>query len=209
MSPEEQNKFAHEALMKELHKADDLVETHSQLVIAISSAALGFAATQFEKNNVVYFVAFFGVFIAIEWILKIRRHRQIFNDALSELRKVEDDLGLPHKTARKKPEKGISSGFDTLLLFASVLIIMWLSLGFGAYDGWFNKKPMSASQVVEEALKELPTLTNQQNCKWAILSMNWDVKTHTYNLVVECTPQSLTWLLTYDTSGRVITSERK
>lgn len=208
MTPEDKNKLSHEAILKELHKADDLVEMHSGLIIAISGAAFGFAATHLEQIHVVSFTAVFGILVAIEWILKIIRHRQIFMAALNNLRDVENNLDI--KTARPNPYKYLPNGFTTLLGFAILLIIMWGIIWIGTSNGWFNQKSMSASQVVEEVSRELPTLSNLQNCKWIITSMVWDEKKRTYDLIAECSTQPATWLLTYDTSdGRVIKAQRK
>lgn len=212
MTLEEQYKFAHEPTLKELHKADDLVEAHSGLIIAISGAALGFAATHLEKPHVIYFTAAFGIFVAIEWILKILRHQQIFLAALNTLRTIENNLALPIniKIVRPDPCRLLPNGFNTLLFFASLLIIMWGVLLVGTSNDWFYKKSMTASQVIEEVSKELPTLSSLQNCRWTFASMVWDEKTRTYDLVAECTTQPATWILTYDTSdGRVIKSHKK
>jgi hypothetical protein len=75
--------FAHEALLKEMHKADDLAETHSTLVVTISGAAFAFAATQLQNSYIVMAVAFFGLLVALEWLFKIHRHQQIFSAARS------------------------------------------------------------------------------------------------------------------------------
>lgn len=212
MSPDEKNKLSHEAILKELHKADDLVETHSGLIIAISGAALGFAATHLEQSNIIYFVASFGILVAIEWILKIIRHQQIFMAALGQLREVENSnkLDLAVKTARPEPYKYLPNGFNILLGFAILLIIMWVVLCIGIQYNWFNQKSISASQVVEKVSKELPTLSNVQNCSWILSSMEWDKKKRVYDIVAECSTQPVIWLLTYDISDdRVIKSQRK
>jgi hypothetical protein len=79
MNDDEKNTLSHEALLRELLHIDNLVEKHSQLVIVISGAVFGFAATRLDNHAVVYLAAAFGIATALEWILKIRRHYKIFS----------------------------------------------------------------------------------------------------------------------------------
>jgi len=60
-------KVEHDALLKEMHKADDLVEKHSELIITITGAAFAFAATQLNNPHVVYMALIFGLLVSIEW----------------------------------------------------------------------------------------------------------------------------------------------
>jgi hypothetical protein len=45
MSISDEDKIAHDALLRELHNIDGIVEKHAELIIATSGALIAFAAT--------------------------------------------------------------------------------------------------------------------------------------------------------------------
>jgi len=212
MTDDEKRKLAHEALLKEMHKADDLVEKHSQLVIAITGAAFGFAATQLDKPRVVYFVVVLGVIVAFEWICKIVRHRQIFIAARNQLIEVENALELPFQTVRPLGKERLLfsfNGFTILLWFAFALILTWGGLFSAVKTGWFNTTPMSASQVIESVSKELPAITGVKSATWNVLSLQWNNTARSYELVLDSGSPSGKWDITYSTSERRLTRAEK
>lgn len=201
----DEEKLAYDALLKEMHKADDLVEQHSGLVIAITGAAFGFAATQLENPPVVYFASVFGIVTAAEWIFKISRHKDIFNSAHSRLTNL---LQPPHiNTVRPI---GRVNGFTILIWFASFLILMWIGLSASVYAGLILGKSVSASEVIEKTSKELSTLTGITGSKWNVISMKWDDQDHSYDMVVAAdSSKSEQWNVSYETlHGRIIKYEK-
>ena len=65
------DEFQHEALLKELHQADNLLVSHSNLSVTITGAAIAFVATQLQNRSLIYGVAFCGVVFAVEWLVMI------------------------------------------------------------------------------------------------------------------------------------------
>jgi ssDNA-binding Zn-finger/Zn-ribbon topoisomerase 1 len=47
---DKKDEIAHETLLKELHNVDQLVETHSQIVLAILAALIAFVSSQFANG---------------------------------------------------------------------------------------------------------------------------------------------------------------
>jgi hypothetical protein len=197
----EKKEFVHEALVKEMHKADDLAETHSVLVVTISGAAFAFAATQLEIPKVVYFVTAFGLLVAIEWFLKLKRHDEIFSTARDRLVKIEKDLDIT--TAR--PTASLMSGFTILKWLAGVFIVGWILIAFTVASGWLPERSTSASDVFEKVAGEMPKLTNMIGTKWNLISLTWDEQTNLYSL--ELSPEGKPadkWVVMYDATHRRI-----
>jgi hypothetical protein len=203
MSEDEKNKLSYDAILRELHHLDNLVEKHSELVIAISGAAFAFAATQLHNAHVVYLAAVFGIAAAVEWILKTIRHRQIFLEAHKKLTEIEQRIGLNVKAARSF-SRFMPNGFTILLLFAALLIPLWGFLCYAVGSGFLNPMLTSAGQVVEAVTKDLPTVTGIRPAKWTFTSMAWDAASQSYDLVIDSDSPASTWLVTYDTLNRRI-----
>jgi hypothetical protein len=156
------DEIAHETLLKELHNIDNLAETHSRIVLIISAALLAFASTQLADLTIVAFVALFGIFVSVEWLLKIIRHRKVFRSTHDKLTRLERQLGIDAVRPLPQPHKRLFSldGF-TLLLWLSIVIIIFWMLFFGI--------KICTSEVNCEALirwdtysREAPSLSETQ-----------------------------------------------
>lgn len=198
----EEMKIAHEALLKEMHKADDLVEKHSDLVITLTGAAFGFAATQLRNPHIVYLASAFGFIVAVEWLLKTARHKQIFMAARSRLAAVEANLGID--TARPVAKL---NGFIILQFFAYIVAFGWIVLSLAVSAGWIPGLPTaSASASFERVSEEMPSLTHAPGSRWNLMSMVWHEQNHTYDLTlsIEGKPE-IGWAVVYDTDrARII-----
>lgn len=78
MERSEKQKLAHDSLLQEIYNIDNITEKHAQTVLAISAALIVFVSSKLNSPKVVYVVSILGSLICIEWILKIKRHRDIF-----------------------------------------------------------------------------------------------------------------------------------
>ena len=187
--------IALETVLKEMHKADDLVETHSQLVITVSGAAFGFAATRLDQPLVVYFVSFFGLLVAIEWLLKIRRHRQISSAARTRWSAM--DAALKIETVRPI---GSPNGFDILRVAALVLIIMWAVTVASVFLHVVPEKEVEADQAYAQVVQALSPIAGAPG-SWRLISLDYDAATHTDKLVLERDAATKgIWRVTFDTT---------
>jgi len=199
-------KVEHDALLKEMHKADDLVEKHSELIITITGAAFAFAATQLNNPHVVYMALIFGLLVSIEWFAKISRHKQIFLAAREKLAVLETTIGI--NTAR--PISRIN-GFSVLQAFAVLMAAGWIGLGVSVWNGWLTKKGnLSASSAFEKVSEEMPKLANNPSSKWELQSMNWREQDRTYEILMftQGKPQE-TWNIIFDIENARITKWKK
>lgn len=137
MDADEKTKIAHETLLREIHNIDDITEKHAQIVIAISAALVAFTSTHWPSPKVVYLIAVFGIFICLEWIFKITRHRNIFRSCHDKLTELEKNIGIDALRPLKKPHRKLFSrdGFTILLWFAIVLILFWVLVSLGVRQG--------------------------------------------------------------------------
>jgi heme exporter protein D len=126
MKTEEKQKLAHETLLKEIHNIDEIAESHSRIIIIISSALIVYAVSQQPGTSNI--IAVLGILIAIEWILKIVRHRKVFRTCHDKLSKLEKEIGIDAIRPLKKPYKNFFSldGYTLLIWFAIVLITFWV-----------------------------------------------------------------------------------
>jgi len=122
------DEIAHETALKELHNVDGLVETHSRMILVISAALLAFSLSTVTNREMVPYIAIFGILIALEWILKIVRHRDIFLHCLERIRTIETKIGID--AIRPPPKERIISfdGFTLLLVLAGIILIFWSTL---------------------------------------------------------------------------------
>jgi hypothetical protein len=203
----EKLEFAHEALLKEMHKADDLAETHSTLVVTISGAAFAFAVTQLENTTVVISVAVFGILVALEWLLKIIRHNQIFVAARNKLVAVEGQLRIT--TAR--PPATYISGFNILRLLASLFLAGWVLVIIAVSFDLLNLKQPAADQVFNRVTKEVSAVAHVEPGKWTLLSMIWNNEDHTYKLILSPIERaSEKWEVVYDVNkGRLMSCQKE
>jgi hypothetical protein len=205
MALDEAQKFAHETLMAELHKADDLVETHSGLVIGISGAAMGFTATQLQKPRVVTVVAIFGVLVVIEWLFKIARHRQIFRSARARLVALDAALGID--TVRPI---GRINGFNILLGLAIAFLVLWVGLGLGVNLNWFDGSARSAGEAITKVSGEMPDVARSPGSRWRATTLRWDDASQSYEMVLVPDGSAEKWTVTYDAArGRITHSARQ
>lgn len=100
---DKKDEIAHETLLKELHNVDQLVETHSQIVLAILAALIAFVSSQFANGPLVYFISVFGILISLEWLLKVIRHRMMFRKSHDKLTDLQDRLGIDALRPLTKP----------------------------------------------------------------------------------------------------------
>lgn len=191
----EEQKIQHETLTSTLQHFDSLVEQHSGIILIISAALLGFASSHLDSPIVVYLVSGFGIVAAVEWLLKITRHKQIFSDAHNKLVKLED--ALLFKTAR--PLKKFN-GFTILQWFSGVFICLWIALI--AFEHFGTQTRSSTSQTLEDVLGQLSATSAMPNSKWDVLSLNWDPSSSSYEMVVELHGTSDERLVRYDAIGK-------
>jgi hypothetical protein len=177
-----------------MHKADDLAEQHSTLVVTISGAAFAFAATQLQNPPVAFVVCAFGILVAAEWFLKINRHNEIFQSARDRLVKIENDE-MKIDTARP-PSK--INGFKILKYLSGVFFLGWILFALWVGLAWYFAKPASpptpppppsAAEVFVRATKEMPSLTHITNTEWNLSSMKWNDQSDSYDLVLFPTVQ--------------------
>jgi hypothetical protein len=128
--PTEVQKIAHDTLLKEILNIDHITEMHSQIVLAIMAALIIFASYQLKSPPAVYLISFVGVFISIEWMLKVIRHRSIFRKCYEELTTLESNLGIEALRSLPHPHKKLLSfdGFTLLIWLAILFLLFWIVL---------------------------------------------------------------------------------
>src|SRR5690348_5763024 len=186
MTNDEKNKLAHEALYRELHQIDDLVEKHAQLVLAISAALFVFAGAHLHSPIIIWFAATFGVVSAGEWILKIVRHRRIFRVAHENLAKVELSIGIKTLRPLRKPYRNLFSldGFTILLWLATILILFWLLLAvlvtLDSLEMPPHNHPSHLSKIVEQVEDSLPKLSEGSSQFWQLQQIRYKAQLQSY-----------------------------
>jgi len=124
------DRIAYETALKEFHNIDNLVETHSRIILIISAALFAFVSSKTDDAALVVFVALFGILICIIWMLKVIRHRRIFREAHGKLKRLEKKMGID--AVRALPGKGKRlwsiDGFTLLIWLAMLIVIFWVSL---------------------------------------------------------------------------------
>lgn len=137
MERSEKQKLAHDSLLSEIHNIDNITEQHTQTVVAITAALIAFV-TQLKSPTAVYIVSIFGILLAIEFILKVIRHRRIFRTSYDKLTKLQFDLGIDALRPLPKPHKILFSldGFTILIWLALLFLFFWIALAWLAYFGY-------------------------------------------------------------------------
>ena len=136
----EEQKLAHDTLLKEIHNIDHITEMHSQIVLAIMAALIIFGSYQLKSPPAVYLISFVGVFISIEWILKLIRHREIFRTCHDKLTKLEKNLGIDALRPLPHPHKKLFSldGFTLLIWLAILFMLFWVTLPLIVAAGYIS-----------------------------------------------------------------------
>ncbi len=134
----EKQKLAHDSLLREIHNIDNITETHAQTVIAISAGLLAFVSSKLDSPKVVYVGSILGSLICIEWILKIKRHRDIFRATYDKLTELQCDLGIDALRPLPHPHKKLLSldGFTILIWLAILFLLFWIAIALLVYFKW-------------------------------------------------------------------------
>lgn len=123
----EKVRLQYDALLRELHNIDHITEIHTATVIAISAALLAFVANNPENFMGMILIALVGLAISIEWMLKLQRHRQIFDDVLQRLRELQNREGFLNGL-RPPPNPGKFTGFQILSGLAVIITVIWVGV---------------------------------------------------------------------------------
>ncbi len=134
----EKQKLAHDSLLREIHNIDNITETHAQTVMVISAALIAFVSSKLDSPKVVYMGSILGSLICIEWILKIKRHRDIFRATYDKLAELQYSLGIDAFRPLPHPHKKLFSfdGFTILIWLAIIFLLFWIAIALIVYFGW-------------------------------------------------------------------------
>jgi len=132
-SPTIEDKIAHEALYKERHLVDNLLETHANIMIVLLSGLL-YALFRLGPllNAAMYVISFLGLAVSIEFFCHTYRFRQIGKRAEERLKKIEERMRID--TTRKPSMLWIfrvPPGSALLLGISLVFMGLWLLILVG------------------------------------------------------------------------------
>ena len=126
MTQAEQDKLAHETLLREIHNIDNITETHARTVILIIVALFAFVS-QIDSAIGIYIASFVGMAVSFEMLFKVWRHRKIFRECHDKLTELEDNIGIHAIRPLPKPHRKLCSfdGFTILIWLAIFFIVVW------------------------------------------------------------------------------------
>jgi hypothetical protein len=187
----DKQKVSHDVLYRELHNLDNLVEKHAELVLAISAALFAFASAHLNSPPVVWLASAFGFAAAVEWILKIVRHRRLFRSAHEKLGTLETQIGIDTLRPLKRPYKNFFSldGFTILLWLAMLLIVFWPALsvcvGIGVFSGLSPKRPAQLTDIYTQVETTLPMLSGSAAQNWQLLDLQHQPQTQSFEFTFQ------------------------
>jgi len=131
----EQDKIAHQALYKEIHLVDNLLETHANIMIVLISGMLFFIfrGEYIQSKMVMSILSALGLAVSLEFCLHTYRFKHIGICAEIRLKRIEERMGID---TERKPTILVVSGYkieiprgSTLLLGISIVFtLIWLAI---------------------------------------------------------------------------------
>jgi len=124
----EKDQMQHEALYEEIHKVDDLLETHANIMIVLISGLLAFTFT-LKSTVAVNSVSLVGFLVSLEFYLHTYRLRHIAMSASDRLKVIEERIGI--NTTRPGTylwRLRVPSGSTLLCGISLLFVALWLTL---------------------------------------------------------------------------------
>ena len=152
----DQDKIAHETLLREVHNIDRITETHTSIIVAILAALIAVTLSQLTSTLSILLASVAGIGISAEMILKVIRHRTIFRSTYERLEKLERALGInalrPLSQRAKEAWLLSRDGFTLLIWLGIGFLVFWaivLALAFAgslpATEGEYDLSPQGGS----------------------------------------------------------------
>lgn len=124
----EEDKIAHETLLKEIHLVDNLLETHANIMIVLISGML-FFLFKIESKTAMEILSIVGFFVSLEFFCHTYRFKHIAKSANDRLKEIEKRIGID--TTRKPTylwKIKIPSGSTLLLCISTLFMTTWILL---------------------------------------------------------------------------------
>jgi len=124
----DEDKIAHETLLKEIHLIDNLLETHANIMIVLISGML-FFLFKIESKIAMNILSVVGFIVSLEFFAHTYRLKHIAKSATERLIEIEKRIGID---TTRKPTRlwkiRIPTGSTLILGISIVFMTVWILL---------------------------------------------------------------------------------